>query len=77
MLLGSFVEEYDNDEGTEMGPLGSPSSYHQFSDREMSPTSIHSESSLSMGNVTQAVQNPMTGQNHHRDGSGSSSYFRR
>ena len=74
MLLGSFVEEYDNDEGAEMGPLGSPSPYHQFSDREMSPTSIHSEPSLPMEN---AVQNPMTGQNHHRDGSGSSSHFRR
>ena len=77
MLLGSFVEEYDNDEGAEMDTLGSPSSYHLFSDHEMSPNSIHSEPSLPMGKATQAVQNPMTGQNHHRDGSGSSSYFRR
>ena len=77
MLLGSFVEEYDNDEGAEMDPLGSPTSYQPFSDREMSPTSIHSEASLPMGNASKAVQNPMTVQNHHRDGSGSSSYLRR
>ena len=77
MLLGSFMEDYDNDEGAEMDPLGSPSSYHQFSDREMSPTSIYSEPSLSSVNTTKAIQNPMTGQNHHRDASGSSPYLRR
>ena len=66
MLLGSFVEEYDNDEGNEMDSASSPSPVHQLGNPEMSPTSFHHESTFNVETMNQAVQNPVNGQRHHR-----------
>ena len=70
MLLGSFVEEYDKDEGDELTPYDSPNSTQYFSERALSPESSHGDYSPTRDNASQGVQRSATGFSHSRDGSG-------
>lgn len=60
MLLGSFVEEYDKDEGDELTYFDSPDSNQYGSERAMSPESCHSEGGLGMEHTPQSVQRSAT-----------------
>ena len=56
MLLGSFVEEYDKDEGDELVLVGSSDSNGHESERTMSPQSSHGEG----GQTPRSVQRSPT-----------------
>ncbi len=71
MLLGSFIEEYDKDDGDELTFFESPDSQHSLSERSASPRSRDSNGVPAMGSLDQGVQSSMRGLNHSRDGSGS------
>lgn len=60
MLLGSFVEEYDKDEGGELVHFDSPDSNQYGSERAMSPESSYSEGGLGMEHTPQSVQRSAT-----------------
>ena len=60
MLLGSFVEEYDKDEGDELALLPSSDSNPYGSERTMSPESSHGEGGLGMEYISQSVQRSPT-----------------
>ena len=61
MLLGSFVEEYDKDEGGELTYFESPDSNHYGSERAMFPEPGHNEGGLGMEHTPQNVQRSPTG----------------
>ena len=66
MLLGSFVEEYDKDEGGELIHFDSFDSNQYGSERAMSPESSHSEGGLGMEQTPQSVLRSATGLTHSR-----------
>ena len=66
MLLGSFVEEFDKDEGDELPLLGSSDSNGYGSERTMSPQSSHGEGALGMEHTPQSVQRSPTGHTYNR-----------
>lgn len=66
MLLGSFVEEYDKDEGGELTHFDSPDSNQYGSERAMSPESDHSEGGLGKEHTPQSVQRSATGLTYAR-----------
>ena len=61
MLLGSFVEEYDKDEGHELAHFGCPESNGYGSEHTMSPQSSHGEGGLGIEHSPQSVQRSATG----------------
>lgn len=61
MLLGSFVEEYDKDEGDQLILFDSADSNQYGGERAMSPESSHSEGGLGMEHTPQDVQRSSTG----------------
>ena len=70
MLLGSFVEEYDKDEGDELALFGSSDSNPYGSERTMSPESSHGEVGLGMKYIPQSVQRSPTGPPYTRRANG-------
>ena len=61
MLLGSFVEEYDKDEGLELTPLDSPDFEQNMSERAVSPKSSQSDGVPAMDLVNHGIQRSTTG----------------
>ena len=61
MLLGSFVEEYDKDEGDELVLYNSPDSNQSGGERAISPQSGHSDGGFGVGYSPQTVQHSAPG----------------
>ena len=61
MLLGSFIEEYDKDEGDELILFDSPDSNQYGGERAISPKSPHSDGGFGKGHTPQSVQRSATG----------------
>lgn len=66
MLLGSFVEEYDKDEGDELGLVGSSDCNRYGSEQTMSPESSRGEGGLGTEHSPQSVQRSPTGPTYAR-----------
>ena len=66
MLLGSFIEEYDKDEGDELVLVGSSDSNGYGSELTMSPESGHGEGGLGVEHTLQNVQRSPTGPTNTR-----------
>ena len=56
MLLGSFVEEYDKDEGDELIILDSPDSNQYEGERAISPKSNHNNGDFGVGHTPHDIQ---------------------
>ena len=70
MLLGSFVEAYDKDEGDEVEPQVSPYSPRSNGEREIFPTSNQVENGASMTGLRNGMQHLATGPDYQPNGSG-------
>ena len=70
MLLGSFVEEYDKDEGDELAHFNTSDSNRFESERTMSPESSHGEGGLGMEHTPQSVRRSAKGPTYARRANG-------
>ena len=77
MLLGSFVEEFDKDEGDDVSSFGSLGSSPYTNERTISPVSSHGDGTSSLDRLTQSVHGSDTGHHRSREGSGSLSFVNR
>ncbi len=71
MLLGSFNEEYDKDEDSELTVFDSPDSDQYLSERAVSPKSAYSDSVPALEPLNYGIQRSSTGFSHSRNRSGS------